>query len=158
MGIPEPIVHTTLIFMAIVAAFCVMQLFLRCLGVRPPASRGRRAPSSRHTGLQQGRHVDLHVDRARPLPVGWILLLAPLALHVDAPVAPAVVSDLRGRGQRHVGAAGHLPERGVVLSIVLYICGFAVPRGKASILRPPSRGADASLRDRTPQLICLLTS
>ena len=33
MGIPEPIVHTTLIFMAIVAAFCVMQLFLRCLGV-----------------------------------------------------------------------------------------------------------------------------
>ena len=43
MGIPEPIVHTTLIFMAIVAAFCVMQLFLRCLGVRPPASRGRRA-------------------------------------------------------------------------------------------------------------------
>ena len=32
-GIPEPIVHTTLIFMAIVAAFCVMQLFLRCLGV-----------------------------------------------------------------------------------------------------------------------------
>ena len=33
MGIPEPIVHTTLIFMAIVAAFCVMQLFLRCLRV-----------------------------------------------------------------------------------------------------------------------------
>ena len=43
MGIPEPIVHTTLIFMAIVAAFCVMQLFLRCLGVRPPASPDRAA-------------------------------------------------------------------------------------------------------------------
>ena len=119
MGIPEPIVHTTLIFMAIVAAFCVMQLFLRCLGVRPPASLDRFAPSSCHTGLQQGRHE----HRARPLPFGWILLLAPLAVHVDAPVAPLAVPDLRGRGQRQVGAARDLPERGLLLSIVLYIYG-----------------------------------
>ena len=90
MGIPEPIVHTTLIFMAIVAAFCVMQLFLRCLGVRPPASLDRFAPSSCHTGLQQGRHVDCF----GPLPVGWILLLAPLVVHVDAPVAPVTLSNL----------------------------------------------------------------
>ncbi len=118
MGIPEPIVHTTLIFMAVVAAFCVMQLFLRCLGARPPASLDRkRFINTHHAGLQQGRHV----DRARPLPFGWILLLVALALHVDAPVAPLAVPDLRGRGFGEERAARHLPERGVVLSLVLYI-------------------------------------
>ena len=54
-------------------------------------------------------------------------------------MAPAAVSHLRGRGQWQIGAARDLPERRVVLSLVLYI---AAARSGA---RPPSRGTDASL-------------
>jgi hypothetical protein len=123
----------------------VMQLFLRCLGARPPASLDRkRFINTHHAGLQQGRHV----DRARPLPFGWILLLAALVVHVDAPVAPLAVPDLRGRGQRQVGPTRHLPERRLLLSIVLYMHGVRAGRRRAADLsgaRPPEP-RDASLR------------
>ena len=73
MGIPEPIIHTTLIFMAIVAAFCVMQLFLRCLGARPPASRGRRAPhqhTSRRSAARTTRASHWSSTRSRASAAG----------------------------------------------------------------------------------------
>ena len=139
MGIPEPIVHTTLIFMAIVAAFCVMQLFLRCLGARPPASRGRRAlhqHTSRRSAAKTTRPSRSSSTPSRASAAGSSGSARGCTSGTRCCV-PSTRAKAAANRRRPGSARTWCPPKS---SVIYY--DVAAARSGA---RPPSRGTDAAL-------------